>query len=194
MKTKGMNILFAGVGGQGVLLLSELVALAAIKAGFDAKKTEVHGAAQRGGSVTSHVRFSDKVHSPLTPSGEVDLLVGLEKLEALRWAHYLKEKGEIVLNQLVIQPAQFSEKPLPYPREVEAFLRGKGYSLHLLDATAIAKKLGNIRVANVVILGALSRLTDLIDEALWTETIREILPARFLDVNLKAFQLGRDMG
>jgi len=194
MKTKGMNILFAGVGGQGVLLLSELVAQTAIEAGFDAKKTEVHGAAQRGGSVTSHVRFSEKVYSPLAPSGEVDLLVGLEKLEGLRWAHYLKEKGEIVLNQVVIQPAQFSEKPLPYPRDIEAFLRGRGYSLHLVDATAIAKKLGNIRVANVVILGALSRLTGLIDESLWSETIREILPAKFLEINLRAFQAGREIG
>jgi indolepyruvate ferredoxin oxidoreductase beta subunit len=194
MKAKGMNILFAGVGGQGVLLLSELVAQTALKAGFDAKKTEVHGAAQQGGSVTSHVRFSDKVYSPLAPLGKVDLLVGLEKLEGLRWAHYLKEKGDIVLNQLVIQPAQFSEKTLPYPRDIEAFLRGKGYSLHLVDATAIAKKLGNIRVANVVILGALSRLIDLIDPRLWSEAVREILPAKFLEINLRAFQAGRDIG
>jgi len=154
----------------------------------------VHGAAQRGGSVTSHVRFSEEVYSPLIPSGEVDVLVGLEKLEALRWAHYLKERGDIVLNRLVIQPAQFSEKPLPYPEEVETFLREKGYNLHLVDATSAAKNLGNIRVANVVILGALSKLTDLIDEGLWSETIKEILPARFLKINLKAFEIGRGIG
>lgn len=194
MAKDGMNILLAGVGGQGVLLLSELVAQTAIRAGFDAKKTEVHGAAQRGGSVTSHVRFSEKVRSPLAPSGEVDLLIGLEKLEGLRWAHYLRAGGDIVLNQLVIQPAQFSEQPLPYPDDIEEFLRAKGYRLHTIDATSIARDLGNIRVANVVILGALSKLTDLLQKDLWTETLRAILPDKILDINLRAFEVGREGG
>jgi indolepyruvate ferredoxin oxidoreductase beta subunit len=131
----GKNLLFAGVGGQGILLVSELAARAAIHAGFDVKKTEVHGAAQRGGSVVSHVRFAQKVFSPLSPAGEVDILLALEKLEGLRWAHYVRDGGLIILNDEIRVPARLSDKPVEYPKDTEEFLTSKGFRVRQLSGS-----------------------------------------------------------
>jgi indolepyruvate ferredoxin oxidoreductase beta subunit len=147
-----MNILFCGVGGQGILLASEIAARAAVRAGFDVKKTEVHGVAQRGGSVVSHVRFSEKVYSPLTPAGMVDILIALEQLEGLRWAHYVKKQGEILMNRLKIPPAQSTKKIIPYPENVEEFLKSKGYLVHLINDRDMANGLGNPKVEISILL------------------------------------------
>lgn len=188
----GKNLLFAGVGGQGILLVSELAARAAIHAGFDAKKTEVHGAAQRGGSVVSHVRFAHKVYSPLAPAGEVDILLGLEKLEGLRWAHYVRDGGLIVLNDEIRVPARLSETPVAYPQNIEQFLTGKGYRVVCFDANAVATALGNYRAANTVLLGAIAEETG-IGEEHWRTVMKESLNPKILDLNIIAFEKGREL-
>ena len=193
MKTvQGKNILFAGVGGQGILLVSELTARAAINAGYDAKKTEVHGAAQRGGSVVSHVRFSQKVYSPLIPIGEVDILLALEKLEGLRWAHYVRPGGSIILNNEERIPARLDSKPIEYPKNIEQFLRDKGFVVQTIDATAVATMLGNYRAANTVLLGAMAEHSGIAD-AHWHQVMNESLNPKILDLNLKAFQKGKEL-
>jgi indolepyruvate ferredoxin oxidoreductase beta subunit len=190
--SNGKNLLFAGVGGQGVLLASELAARVAIHAGFDVKKTEVHGAAQRGGSVVSHVRFSRTVYSPLCAAGEVDILLGLEKLEALRWAHYVRDGGCIVLNNEQRVPARLSDKPVEYPQNVETFLAAKGFAVQTIDATAIARRLGDPRAANMVLIGAIAGHTGIADEH-WKCTLQQLLAPKILDLNLRAFQTGRQL-
>ncbi len=188
----GKNILFAGVGGQGILLVAELTARAAIHAGFDVKKTEVHGAAQRGGSVVSHVRFASKVYSPLTPVGEVDIFLALEKLEGLRWAQYVRRGGRIVLNNEERMPAALDSKPLEYPKKIEKFLMDKGFHVHTIDATSIAAGLGNYRAANTVLLGAIAEHTGIPDEH-WIATMREGMKPKILELNLKAFEMGKEI-
>ncbi len=188
----GKNLLFAGVGGQGILLVSELAARAAIHAGFDAKKTEVHGAAQRGGSVVSHVRFAAKVYSPLSSAGEVDILLALEKLEALRWAHYVREGGLIVINDEIRVPARLTDKPVDYPQNIEQFLTGKGYRVVCFDANVVATELGNYRAANTVLMGAMAEQTGIADEH-WVAVMKESLNPKILDLNLIAFEKGREL-
>ena len=189
MTHEGKNLLFAGVGGQGVLLVAELAARAAIDAGFDAKKTEVHGAAQRGGSVMSHVRFSPKVHSPLIPSGEVDIFLALEKLEGLRWSHYVRPGGVILMNDEQRVPAQLTEQPVDYPENIEPFLTGKGFLVQTINAVAIATELGNYRAANMVLLGAIADQTG-IPRDHWLTVIRETLSSKIVELNIKAFDKG----
>jgi indolepyruvate ferredoxin oxidoreductase beta subunit len=186
------NLLFAGVGGQGILLVSELAARAAIHSGFDAKKTEVHGAAQRGGSVVSHVRFGPKVHSPLSPVGEVDILLSLEKLEGLRWAHYVREGGLIVLNDEIRVPARLTDKPVQYPENVVGFLTAKGYRVVCIDANSVATELGNFRAANIVLMGAMAEHTGIAVEH-WETIMKESLNPKILELNLRAFKRGKEL-
>ncbi len=188
----GKNLLFAGVGGQGILLIAEIAARAAIRAGFDAKKTEVHGAAQRGGSVVSHVRFSEKVFSPVTPAGEVDILLALEKLEALRWAHFVRDGGLIIINDEERMPMPLDSTPVKYPPDIPAFLSGKGFVVQLVDAVSVAKELGNFRAANTVLLGVMAAHTGISDDH-WIEVMKESLNRKILEVNLSAFQAGKEL-
>jgi len=181
----------AGVGGQGVLLASETLAMAALADGLEAKQSEVHGVAQRGGSVVSHVRFGARVHSPLIRSGELDFLYAMERLEALRYAHYLKPGGAVVMDDRVIRPIQLpGEAEKPYPDGVAEFLGGKGYDVYVIPALDTAVSLGDKRCANVVLLGALSRQFSLSDDA-WTRAIEGRFPPKARDLNLRAFADGR---
>ncbi len=189
---QGKNLLFAGVGGQGILLVAELTARAAMHAGFDVKKTEVHGAAQRGGSVLSHVRFSHHVHSPLSPAGEVDILLALEKLEGLRWAHFVRKGGFILLNDEERMPASLDTKPPEYPKDIEMFLTGKGFRVQTIDATSIATRLGNHRAANTLLLGAIAKRVGIDDEH-WIATMREGMSPKILDLNLRVFEKGKEL-
>jgi indolepyruvate ferredoxin oxidoreductase beta subunit len=185
------NVLMAGVGGQGVLLASETLALAAMAEGLEVKQSEVHGVAQRGGSVVSHVRFGPRVHSPLIRCGEADLLYAGEQLEALRYAHYLKPGGTIVMDDRVIKPIQLpDEAEVPYPDGVPQFLRGKGLDVLVFPAVRSAVELGEKRCANVVLLGLLSTRLRLSDGS-WQSALRERFPQKILDVNLRAFDAGR---
>lgn len=183
------NVLIAGVGGQGVILSSELLALAALADGLDVKQGEFHGVAQRGGAVFSHVRFGDRVHSPLTPRGQVDFLLALERLEALRYAHFVKPGGTIIVNDHQVEPVRMGDDR-PYPLEGNDFLEKKGFRVVEVKATEKAIELGNYRVANVILLGTLASRLD-IPQAVWDETLEGRIPPRLLELNQKAFAAGR---
>ncbi|MBI3163275.1 MAG: indolepyruvate oxidoreductase subunit beta [Chloroflexi bacterium] len=187
---KTYSLMFAGVGGQGSLLIAELTSLAAVQAGYDTKQTEVHGVSQRGGSVETHVRFGEKVHSPIVTPGEADAVIGLEKLEALRFAHYLNAaNGTILVNDHELIPGSVVNAESIYPHETIDFLKSKGMKVVVLPASQTARDLGDGRMANVVMLGALSTLLP-IEQDVWDKTIRLRIPAKFLDGNLKAFESG----
>lgn len=185
------NVLIAGVGGQGVILSSELLALAALAAGLDVKQGEFHGVAQRGGAVFSHVRFGDKVHSPLAPRGRVDFLLALERLESLRYAHFVKPGGTVFVNDHKVEPIRLGD-PRPYPDEAEGFLERKGFEVVEVGATRKAIELGNYRAANVILLGALATRLE-IPDAVWVETLEERIPPRLLELNRKAFEAGGEL-
>lgn len=190
MKTTG--VLMAGVGGQGVLLASETLGLAALAEGLDVKQSEVHGVAQRGGSVVSHVRYGERVHSPLIRCGEADVLYAGEQLEALRYAHYLGPGGRIVMDDRVIRPIRLAADAPPYPEGVAEFLRGKGYAVRVCSALEAAVELGEKRCANVILLGLLSRQLELSHES-WQTALEERFPAQHVDLNRRAFEIGREV-
>ncbi|HSF82963.1 MAG TPA: indolepyruvate oxidoreductase subunit beta [Anaerolineales bacterium] len=187
------SLMFAGVGGQGSLLIADITSLAAVQAGYDVKQTEVHGVSQRGGSVETHVRFGEKVYSPLVTPGQADVVVGLEKLEALRFAHFANpQSGHILVNDYEIIPASVPNAEKIYPHEVVDYLQGKGFNVITLPASEIARDLGDGRMANVVLLGALSNLLPISPET-WDKTLRMRIPARYLNPNLEAFAKGRQL-
>ena len=182
------NVLIAGVGGQGVILSSELLALAAMADGRDVKQGEFHGVAQRGGAVFSHVRFGDQVHAPLAPKGQVDYLLALEKLEALRYAHFVKVGGTIIMNNHMVEPVRMADTR-PYPEDAGEFLDGKGFDVVTVEATQKAIELGNYRAANVILLGTLAGHLDIPGDV-WTRTLEGRIPDRLLSLNKKAFSAG----
>ncbi len=185
------NVLMAGVGGQGVLVASETLALAALAEGLEVKQSEVHGVAQRGGSVVSHVRFGARVHSPLVRCGEADVLCAAEQLEALRYAHYLRPGGLIVMDLRILEPIRLSDEPAqPYPGDVVGFLRGKRYEVLEHPACETAAELGDRRCANVVLLGLLSTRLPLGFES-WRRALTQRFPEDKLALNLQAFEAGR---
>lgn len=183
------NLLFAGVGGQGVVLASEVLALAAAAQGFDVKQGEVHGAAQRGGAVVSHIRFGERVYSPLNLRGQADVLAAFEKLEAVRHAHYLKPGGVVIINDHRIEPT-YLNTAVKYPDDPAGFLRSKDYRVIVLNASEAARRLGNERVASLFMLGAVSRFIPLKAES-WDRVLRERIPAKFLALNQRAFAEGQ---
>lgn len=183
------NVSLVGVGGQGILLTSDILALAAMHAGLDVKKSEIHGMSQRGGSVISQVRFGAKVHSPIIPDGQSDVLVSFERTEALRYAHLAKPGAKILVNDMERIPITVSSG-LQAPIQ-DADRRLAAYpGLTLIDANPLAIQAGNLRAANVVLVGALSTFVPF-DEEHWQSAMRERIPAKLLDVNLRAFALGR---
>ena len=185
-----ISVVLVGVGGQGILLASDIVAQAAMKAGFDVKTNEVHGMAQRGGSVIAQIRYGKKVFSPLVAKGTAKVLGALERIEALRYADYLADDGLVVVNSQMMIPVTVSMGAGSYPDDAEERLRRKFKNLIYIDAAKKAVELGNIKAANVVTLGAISTGLDLPLEA-WHEAIEVSVPARFKDLNMKAFDAGR---
>ena len=190
MDRKITSILFAGVGGQGVVLSTEVCSRAVIHAGNDVKKTEVHGVAQRGGTVMSHVRFGKRVYSPLSSVGSVDMLVALEKLEGLRFSHFLKKGGTVIVNDEEIVPTRYVGEKIPYPSDIEVMMKGKGFDLYSINARDLARKAGSRMAFNVVVLGALSHFLE-IGEDLWKKAIVESLPEKLHRINLASFESGR---
>lgn len=185
------NLIFAGVGGQGVLLIAELAARAAVRAGFDVKQTEVHGVSQRGGSVESHVRLGPTVYSPLVIAGQADVVVGLEKLEGLRYANFVNQQsGTVLVNDHEIIPGSVAGAAEKYPHHSIEFLRGKGLNVIALPASQCAKDLGDGRIANVVMLGAMSVLVPQVSKEAWLATLDERIPEKHRALNLKAFETG----
>ena len=192
MKTSG-NILFCGVGGQGILLASELTTSALLSTGMDVKKSEVHGMAQRGGSVEAHLRYGKKVYSPLIEAGTADLLVALEIMEALRYLPFLHKNSKVILNTQKILPPAVATGKTTYPENIIEELTGRGLTVIPVDGFEIAKKAGNVKAANVALVGALSSLLPIPEET-FIEIIKQQVPARFLDVNLTVFEEGRKAG
>jgi len=190
--TETTNLIFAGVGGQGVLLIAELTARAAVRAGFDVKQTEVHGVSQRGGSVESHVRFGPEVHSPLVIAGQADVVIGLEKLEGLRYASFVNpQSGTLLINDHEIIPGSVANAAERYPHHALDFLRAKGLKVVALSASQCARDLGDGRIANVIMLGAMSALLPRTPKEVWLATLNERIPEKHRALNLKAFETGR---
>ncbi len=185
------NILLVGVGGQGILVASEIISEALMLAGFDVKKSEVHGMAQRGGSVVSHVRFGARVYSPIIPEGEVDILVGFELLEAYRYLPLLKKNAKVVVNNLKINPPSVSTGKEIYPEGISEKITKVYPESIFIDGIGLAKQAGNARTANTVLLGALSALSGA-DEGFWLEAIKKMVPGKTLEVNETAFKLGKN--
>ena len=183
------NVSLVGVGGQGILLTSDVLALAAMHAGLDVKKSEIHGMSQRGGSVISQVRFGAKVHSPIIPDGQSDVLVSFERTEALRWAHLAKPGAKILVNDMDRIPVTVSSG-LQAPVQDLGQRLAAYPGLTRIDANPLAIQAGNLRAANIVLLGALSAFVPF-DEEHWQSALRERIPAKLLDVNLRAFAAGR---
>jgi len=184
------SILLAGVGGQGTLLASEVLSEVLMLAGFDVKKSEIHGMSQRGGSVTSHVRWGAKVYSPLIQQGTADILFGFELLETYRFLPMLRKGGAIVANDLKIAPGPVASGMDSYPEDIPAKLKEQVADLLLVNGMEKAQQAGNYRTVNTVLLGALSRRMDIAYD-LWLKAIEKLVPAKFLQENLKAFELGR---
>ena len=187
---KTTNVSLVGVGGQGILLTSDILAKTAALAGLDVKKSEIHGMAQRGGSVISQVRFGAKVFSPIIADGTSDLLVSFERLEALRWRHLLAPAGKVLINDMNMTPVTVSSGQQPAVTDLDARLRAEYPGAVYVDALSIAKALGNTRAMNMVVAGALSTLVSF-GVAVWEQAMRERIPAKLLDMNLKAFAAGR---
>jgi indolepyruvate ferredoxin oxidoreductase, beta subunit len=190
---KPYNLLVTGVGGQGTVVASDILAAVGLAAGYDVKKSDVLGLAVRGGAVVSHVRWADAVHSPIVPEGKVDLLLAFELLEGLRWLDWTSPQGTIVINDQRIFPVVVSSGVSFYPGdgEVDAALLRAAPHVYKVPGLEIAQELGNSRVLNVVLLGAMSSLTE-IEPQIWENVIRQRVPAKALELNVKAFWRGRD--
>lgn len=184
------NILFSGVGGQGILLASEIIAYCLLAAGFDAKKSEVHGMAQRGGSVTAQLRYGEQVYSPLIEPGSADILISFEMMEAVRYIPYLHKGSKVIVNSQQIFPPAVASGQLQYPDNILSSITDRGIMVYEIDAFDLATSVGEVKTANVVMVGAASLFLPM-DQSVYEEVIRTRVPERFRDVNLKAFAAGR---
>lgn len=188
---KTTNIMIVGVGGQGSLLASKLLGRLLVDAGYDVKVSEVHGMSQRGGSVVTYVRFGEKVYSPIIDKGEADFIVSFEKLEAARWVSYLKEGGRMVVNNRETDPMPVITGAAVYPHEVLEGLKAKGVAMDDMDALSLANEAGSSKAVNIVLMGRLSRYFPEIPEEKWLAAIEACVKPKFIELNQKAFALGR---
>jgi indolepyruvate ferredoxin oxidoreductase beta subunit len=191
-KLKKLDILITGVGGQGVVLASDIIGETALAAGYDVKKTDTLGMAQRGGSVVSHVRLAEKVWSPLIKEGEVDLLLAFEKLEAARWGYYLKPGATVIINNYEQPPLSVSLGQENYPgdKDIVKELKRRTDKVYFIDGNSKAAELGNPRTVNIFMLGCFSIFSPM-DAGVWKESITRRMPENIREINLKAFELGR---
>ncbi len=183
-----MNIMVVGVGGQGTLLTSRIIGKTALNAGWDVKLSEVHGMAQRGGSVVTFVRYGKKVYEPVCEEGSVDILISFERLEALRYAHFLKKDGVMVVNDTRIDPMTVVIGAKQYPEGILETLKAE-HKLYTIDAGAIAKKLGNSKVTNSVVLGLAAKHIGFTEQE-WLETLKNTVPPKTIEINTLAFKAG----
>ncbi len=182
------SILLVGVGGQGTILASRILSAGLVKSGYDVKMSEIHGMSQRGGNVSTQIRFGKKVFSPIIGKGEADLIVAFEKMEALRWLEYLKKGGRMVINDYEIPSSTIQMGTAEYPKGILEEL-SKNAAINVFEASDIAESLGNLKTTNIVLLGALIKAMDLsgID---WEDVLTEHIKPEFLHVNLRAFKAG----
>lgn len=185
------NILLVGVGGQGIILASKILATGLIDAGYDVKMSEVHGMAQRGGSVTTQVRYGKKVHSPIIGKGQADIIVAFEKMEAMRWLDYLKPDGKVVINDYQIPSVPILTGQCAYPNGIIDDIKTKA-QVKVIDAATNAAEVGNMRTQNIVILGSLIGAIEL-ENINWDSAIEQNVKERFIEVNKKAFKKGMEL-
>lgn len=183
------NILLSGVGGQGIILASKILAAGLISAGYDVKMSEVHGMAQRGGSVTTQVRFGEKVYSPIIGKGQADILVSFEKMETARWLEFLKKDGKVVINDFEIPSAPILVGKTDYPEGVVEYVKDNVKDVIVLKASDLANSLGNIKAANVIIVGTLIKALGL-DDINWEQVLKDTVKPKFVDLNIEALKLG----
>lgn len=184
------NIMIVGVGGQGALLASKTLGQVLLDAGFDVKVSEVHGMSQRGGSVVTYVRFGEKVYSPIVDKGEADFIVSFELLEAARYTEYLKKDGQIVVNTQQIDPMPVITGAAKYPEDLVGTMEKAGIKVDAIDCLSLAKQAGTSKAVNIVLMGRLSKYMDFSEEA-WLNAIEKLVKPQFLEMNKKAFMLGR---
>ena len=183
------SVMIVGVGGQGTLLASRVLGSAMLSQGVDVKVSEVHGMSQRGGSVVTYVRYGDKVYSPIIAQGEADVLLAFEALEAARYLPWLKPEGTVVVNTQQMDPMHVVTGVAEYPKDILGKVREQGVKVVALDALGMAEEAGSSKAVNVVLIGAMAKKLDLPKEV-WIDTIKETVPSKFIDMNLKAFELG----
>ncbi len=188
METK--NIMIVGVGGQGTLLASKLLGRLLLGKGYDVKVSEVHGMSQRGGSVVTYVRWGERVFSPIIDRGQADCILSFELLEAARYTEYLKPEGRIIVNSQQINPMPVIAGMAEYPENLEQTMKAAGINVDALDALSLAQEAGSSKAVNLVLMGRLSRHFDFTQEE-WMEAIEQSVPPKFLEMNKKAFELGR---
>ena len=186
------SIMIVGVGGQGSLLASKLLGRLLLTKGYDIKVSEVHGMSQRGGSVVTYVRFGDKVYSPVIDKGQADYIVSFELLEAARWTEYLKPGGRIVTNTQQINPMPVITGAAAYPENLVDAMKASGIDVDAFDALSLAEQAGSTKAVNIVLMGHLSNYFADFTEEDWRTALEQSVPARFLDLNQKAFTLGRE--
>jgi len=191
---KNINFLVAGVGGQGTVLSGDILAEVGMVAGYDSKKSDVLGLAIRSGSVISHIRWGEKVNAPMSMKGTVDYLLAFEPLEAIRMAEYLNRESTAIVNEYRIPPVAVTTGQVEYPsvEEIRQTLSNAAKRVYNIDATRKASGLGNVKVVNVLLLGALSSLLE-VSLSIWEEVIRKYVPEKFREINLKAFKEGREL-
>ena len=185
------NMMIVGVGGQGSLLASKLLGHLLCEEGYDVKVSEVHGMSQRGGSVVTYVRYGDRVDSPIIDKGEADFIVSFEKLEAARWVSCLREGGKMVVNNRETDPMPVITGAATYPHEALANLKAKGVDIDEMDALSLATEAGSAKAVNIVLMGRLSRYFPEIPEEKWLAAIEACVKPKFVELNKKAFALGR---
>src|SRR6056297_221152 len=182
------NILLVGVGGQGTILTSKILSTGLLNAGYDVKMSEIHGMAQRGGSVSTQVRYGERVNSPIIGRGDADILIAFEKMEAMRWLEFLSKTGKLIVNDHEIESAPILAGKESYPEGILEALSQKSSTL-IIPATKMALELGNIRVMNIIMLGVLVKQAGL-ESIDWEKEMKNLIKPRFVDINLKAFELG----
>lgn len=183
------NVMIVGVGGQGTLLASRIIGNVAIKAGFDVKVSEVHGMSQRGGSVVTYVKYDKKVYSPLIFEGEADYLLAFEELEAYRWLSYLKKGGKLIVNTQQMDPMPVIIGAEKYPENIMDKIKALVPDVTSIDALSGAMEAGTVKAVNTVLIGSFAKNSN-VDKKTWIEVIKETVPPKFLDINLKAFEIG----
>jgi len=183
------NIMLVGVGGQGTILTSKILSKGFVENGYDVKMAEIHGMSQRGGTVTTQIRYGGKVYSPVIEKGTVDIIVAFEKTEALRFLDYLRKGGILVINDYEIKPITVATGMTKYPQNVLSAYEKAVENVHFINANKIAEDIGNSKVMNIVLLGNLVKMLHL-DNIDWKKLITEFVPERAIDLNLKAFEEG----
>lgn len=190
MDTK--NIMIVGVGGQGTLLASKMLGCVLLQQGYDVKVSEVHGMSQRGGSVVTYVRYGKKVYSPVIDKGEADVIISFEKLEAARWLEFLKKDGTIITNTQEVEPMPVITGAAAYPENLIEKMQAAGAKVDAKDFLSIAQEAGSAKAVNIALMGRLSTYFPEISDEQWQDAIEKIVPPKFLDLNRKAFEAGRN--